>query len=44
VAFEIEKNPTGKRVCDGFCDYTLVTLANGRATAIPEDVRAKYSI
>ena len=44
VAFEIEKNPTGKRVCDGFCDYTLVTLSNGRATAIPEDVRAKYSI
>jgi acyl-CoA thioester hydrolase/thioesterase-3 len=44
VAFEIEKNPTGKRVCDGFCDYTLVTLANGRATALPEDVRARYSI
>jgi acyl-CoA thioesterase FadM len=44
VAFEIEKQPTGKRVCDGFCDYTLVTLATGRATPLPADVRAKYSI
>jgi acyl-CoA thioester hydrolase/thioesterase-3 len=44
VAFEIDKQPTGKRVCDGHCDYTLVTLATGRATPIPEDVRAKYSI
>ena len=44
VAFEIEKNPTGKRVCDGYCDYVLVTLASGRATRIPDDVRAKYSI
>ena len=44
VGFEIEKLPTGKRVCDGHCDYTLVTLTTGRATPIPEDVRAKYSI
>ena len=44
VAFEIDKLPNGKRVCDGHCTYTLVTLANGRATSLPEDVRAKYSI
>ena len=44
VAFEIEKLPTGKRVCDGYCDYTLVTLATGRATPLPEDIKAKYSI
>lgn len=44
VAFEIEKKPAGKRVCDGYCDYVLVTLATGRATPIPEDVRVKYSI
>jgi YbgC/YbaW family acyl-CoA thioester hydrolase len=44
VAFEIDKVPSGKRVCDGHCDYTLVTLSNGRATTLPEDVRAKYSI
>ncbi|MCX6471421.1 MAG: acyl-CoA thioesterase [Corynebacteriales bacterium] len=44
VAFEIDKIPTKKRICEGYCDYSLVTLATGRATAIPEDVRAKYSI
>lgn len=44
VAFEIEKLPAGKRVCDGLCDYTLVTLATGRATTIPDDVRTRYSI
>ena len=44
VAFEIDKLPNGKRVCEGHCDYTLVTLANGRAAPVPEDVRAKYSI
>jgi YbgC/YbaW family acyl-CoA thioester hydrolase len=44
LSFEIDKRPNGKRVCDGTCDYTLVTLATGRSTLLPEDVRAKYSI
>ena len=44
VAFEIEKFPTGKRVCDGYFDYTLVTLATGRSTPLPDDVRANYSL
>jgi YbgC/YbaW family acyl-CoA thioester hydrolase len=44
VSFEIDKQPDGKRVCEGTCDYTLVTLATGRATPLPDDVRAKYSI
>jgi YbgC/YbaW family acyl-CoA thioester hydrolase len=44
VAFEIEKLPTGKHVCDGHCDYVLVTLATGRATELPAEIRAKYSI
>ena len=44
VAFEIEKQPAGKRICDGHCDYSLVTLATGRATPLPEEIRAKYSI
>jgi acyl-CoA thioester hydrolase/thioesterase-3 len=44
VDFEIEKLPTGKRVCDGHCDYTLVTLATGRATELPAEIREKYSI
>lgn len=44
VAFEIDRLPTGKRVCDGHCDHTLVTLATGRATPLPDDIRARYSI
>jgi YbgC/YbaW family acyl-CoA thioester hydrolase len=44
VAFEIDRLPTRKRSCEGACDYTLVTLSNGRATAIPDDVKQKYSI
>ena len=44
VSFEIEKLPTGKRVCDGHCDYSLVTLQTGRATCLPEEIRAKYSV
>lgn len=44
VAFEIDKLPLRKRVSDGHCDYTLVTLKDGRATPLPEDVKAKYSI
>lgn len=44
VSFEIEKLPTRKRVCDGHCDYTLVTLATGRATPLPDDIREKYAI
>ncbi len=44
VAFEIEKIPTQKRVCDGYCDYTLVSLETGRATPLPEDIKARYSI
>ncbi len=43
-AFEIDKLPTGKRVFDGHADYTLVTLATGRATPLPDDIRQKYSI
>lgn len=42
--FEIDKLPTGKRICDGHCDYVLVTLATGRATPLPDDIKAKYSI
>jgi YbgC/YbaW family acyl-CoA thioester hydrolase len=44
LAFEIDRKTNGKRVFEGQCDYTLVTLASGRATPLPEDVKAKYSI
>ena len=44
VWFEILRLPDRKLSCDGWCDYTLVNLANGRATALPEDVIPRYSI
>lgn len=44
VSFEIDKLPNGKRVCDGHCDYALVSLETGRAVPIPEDIKTKYSI
>ena len=44
VAFEIDRLPNKKRSCEGHCDYTLITLATGRANPITEEFRAKYSI
>ena len=44
VAFEIDRLPTRKRSCDGYCDYALVDLKTNRATRIPDEVRRKYSI
>ena len=44
VAFEIDKLPARKRVFEGYCDYTLVNLANGRGTPLPDDVKTRYSI
>ncbi len=44
VAFEIDREPVGKRSCDGFCDYALIDLETNRAVPIPADVREKYSI
>ncbi|HAV61277.1 MAG TPA: thioesterase [Verrucomicrobiales bacterium] len=44
VWFEILRLPGRKASCHGWCDYTLVSLASGRAQAVPEDVRAAYSV
>ena len=44
LGFEIDKRVNGKRAFDGSCDYTLVTLATGRAVPLPDDIKAKYSI
>src|SRR5690242_13032329 len=35
VQFQILKKTSGKLACDGYFDYTLVTIASGRAAAIP---------
>lgn len=44
VWFEILRLPDRKQSCHGWCDYTLVNLATGRAGPLPEAVREKYSI
>lgn len=42
--FEIERRPDGKRACDGWFDYVMVSLETGRPARIPENIRRKYSI
>ncbi len=44
VCFEITRRDTGKLVCDGYFDYTLILLETGRAEAIPEWILEKYAI
>lgn len=44
VEFEILRRATGKIVADGWQDYVMVSVANGRATLIPEQIRTIYSI
>lgn len=44
VWFEILRQPGRKPCCHGWCDYTLVSLADGRAKALPDAVRERYSI
>ena len=46
VQFEIHRR-VGERLklaCDGWFDYSMVSLATGRAEPIPEWIFAKYSI
>ena len=44
IGFEIDRKETGKRSCDGWAEYTLIQLSTGRATAIPDEIKARYSI
>jgi acyl-CoA thioester hydrolase/thioesterase-3 len=44
IGFEIDRADSRKRSCDGWADYTMITLATGRATPIPDDIKARYSI
>jgi acyl-CoA thioester hydrolase/thioesterase-3 len=44
VQFEIARKANGKLCCDGYFDYTMVSLNTGRAEVIPEAIRDKYSI
>ena len=44
VHFQIDRRRDGKRSADGYCDYTMISLATGRATAIPDWIREKYTV
>lgn len=44
VDFEIRRLDGNKLCCDGHCHYTLVNVATGRATPIPESIASRYAI
>lgn len=44
VQFEMLRKANGKLVCDGYCDYTMVSGDTGRAQVIPEWIISKYAI
>lgn len=44
VAFSILKQANQKLVAEGWCEYAMITIQTGRATIIPEDIIAAYSI
>ena len=44
VQFEIARKANGKLSSEGYCAYTMVNLATGRAEAIPDWILEKYSI
>jgi acyl-CoA thioester hydrolase/thioesterase-3 len=44
LQFEIDRKPDGKRSCDGWFDYVMVSVETGRPARIPDAIRQKYSI
>jgi len=44
LLFEIDRRSDGKRSCDGWFDYVMIAVENGRPVRIPESIRKKYSI
>ncbi len=44
VEFEIRKHDSAKLAAAGWADFTLVNLANGRATPLPPEIVAKYAV
>lgn len=44
VQFEIERKTDGRRCCDGWFDYVMVSLETAKAVRIPDFIRAKYSV
>ncbi len=44
LQFEIDRLSDGKRSCDGWFDYVMISVETGRPVRIPEFIRQKYSI
>ena len=44
VQFEIDRKVDGKRSCDGWCDYVMISVETSRPVRIPEWILGKYSI
>jgi YbgC/YbaW family acyl-CoA thioester hydrolase len=44
VQFEIDRQAGGKRSCDGWFDYVMISVETARPVRIPEWILQKYSI
>jgi acyl-CoA thioester hydrolase/thioesterase-3 len=44
LQFEIDRRPDGKRSCDGWFDYVMISVETGRPARIPDAIRQKYSL
>lgn len=44
LQFEIERKRDSKRVCDGWFEYVMISVENGKPVRIPENIQKKYSI
>ncbi len=44
VKFEIVRKSNSKLCCDGYFDYTMISLKSGRAETIPDWIVQKYAI
>ena len=44
VRFEIDRTRDRKRCADGYFDYSMVSLKNGRAEPIPDWIVARYAV
>lgn len=44
VKFDIKIRKTGKIACDGWFDYVMIDLKNGKSVKVSEEMILKYSI
>ena len=44
VQFEIDRETDGKRIADGYFDYSMIDLNTGRAAVIPAWIARKYAV